>query len=172
MSHSWKLIIDFIVLAILYKVVFLSKWKTQGKRRLIVNSLMYLYISLVLYVTLMPVIASLPDLFNHPYSPMNRMPFDDYIFGRGDALRQIILNIIMMMPFGFLLPLVKKQNLVSCIFWTFLLSLGIELIQPLINGSRSGDITDIITNTTGGLLGYLLHSLLRPFIRKLLSYIE
>ena len=30
------------------------------------------------------------------------------------------------------------------------MTLGIELLQPLINGTRSSDITDIITNMTGG----------------------
>lgn len=34
------------------------------------------------------------------------------------------------------------------------LSLSIELLQPFLNGARSADITDVITNTAGGLLGY------------------
>ena len=32
---------------------------------------------------------------------------------------------------------------------------SIELLQPLISGARSSDITDVITNTVGGILGYL-----------------
>lgn len=88
---------------------------------MLVNTLMYIYIALVLYVTLMPIIVSLPFIFNHPYIPMNMLPFDDYFSGRGDTVRQILLNIIMMMPFGFLLPMVKKQNILSCLLWTFLI---------------------------------------------------
>jgi glycopeptide antibiotics resistance protein len=95
MSNSLKVAIDFIVLAILYAVVFFNRWKTKGKSKLLVNTVMYVYISLVLYVTLMPIVVSLPFIFNHPYTPMNMIPFDDYFSGRGDTVRQIILNVIM-----------------------------------------------------------------------------
>lgn len=162
-------VIDFIVLIVLYVTVFFNKWRIKGKTKLLVNTLMYIYISLVLYVTLMPIIVSLPFIFNHPYTPMNIIPFDDYFSGRGDTVRQILLNIIMMMPFGFLLPVVKKQNLLSCLLWTFLFSLGIELIQPLINGFRSADITDLITNTIGALLGYLLFLVFKPLINRIIT---
>lgn len=103
---------------------------------------------------------------------MNMIPFDDYFSDRGDALRQIILNIIMMMPFGFLLPIVKKQNLLSSVFWAFLFSLGIEVTQPLINGLRSADITDLITSTLGGLLGYLIYLVFKPLVNKLMIYLK
>ena len=136
------------------------------------NTLMYVYISLVLYVTLMPIIVSLPFIFNHPYMPMNMIPFDDYFSGRGDPVRQILLNIIVTMPFGFLLPMVKKQNLVSCLFWTFLFSLAIELTQPLMNGFRAADITDLITNTMGGLLGYLLYLIFKPLENKMVDHLK
>ncbi|HOQ37894.1 MAG TPA: VanZ family protein [Acetivibrio sp.] len=172
MSNSLKVIIDFIVLAILYAVVFFRKWRTKGKAKLVVNTLMYIYISLVLYVTLMPIVVSLPFIFNHPYVSMNMIPFDDYFSGRGDAVRQIVLNVIMMVPFGFLLPLVRKQNVLSSLLWTFLFSLGIELTQPLINGFRTADITDLITNTMGGLLGYFLYLLFKPVINKIISHLK
>jgi len=125
---------------------------------------MYLYIGLVLYVTLMPIIVKLPLILNnildYPIQSINLLPFDDYINGRGDTVRQIILNLIMMMPFGFLMPIVKKSKLFICMAQTFLFSLGIELFQPLV--FRSGDITDIITNTIGGIIGYLLYLVLKP----------
>jgi glycopeptide antibiotics resistance protein len=103
---------------------------------------------------------------------MNMIPFDDYFSGRGDAVRQIVLNVIMMVPFGFLLPLVRKQNVLFSLLWTFLFSLGIELTQPLINGFRTADITDLITNTMGGLLGYFLYLLFKPVINKIISHLK
>ena len=42
------------------------------------------------------------------------------------------------------------------------MSLGIELLQPLINGFRAADITDVITNVVGGILGYGLFLIFRP----------
>lgn len=75
MGISLKVIIDFIVLTTLYATVFFNKWRIKGKTKLLVNTLMYIYIPLVLYVTLMPIIVSLPFVFNHPYIQMNMIPF-------------------------------------------------------------------------------------------------
>jgi glycopeptide antibiotics resistance protein len=98
---------------------------------------------------------------------MQMIPFDDLIHKRGDALRQILLNTVMTIPFGFLLPLVKKQSIFTCILWTFLFSLAIELLQPLLNGLRSADVTDLITNTAGGIIGYAGYLLLKPYYLKI-----
>ena len=168
-----KEIIDFIVLIIIYIFIFYKKWKSRGKDVLFVNTTMYIYLSFVLYFTLMPIITSLPFIFNHSYTPMNLVPFIDVTFGRGDFTRQLGLNIIMTIPFGFLLPLMKKENtkLLRVVFYTFLLSLGIEILQPLINGIRSSDITDIITNVTGGIIGYIMYLIFKPLTTKILNYI-
>ena len=169
-----KEIIDFIVLIVIYIFIFYKKWKSQGKDVLFVNTIMYIYLSFVLYFTLMPIITSLPFIFNHSYTPMNLVPFIDVTFGRGDFARQVGLNIIMTIPFGFLLPLIKKENtkLLKIVFYTFLLSLGIELLQPLINGIRSADITDLITNVLGGIIGYIMYLIFKPFTTKILNYLK
>ncbi|WAA09108.1 VanZ family protein [Fervidibacillus albus] len=164
--------IDFFVLVIIYFFFFFRKWKGKGMDSLVLNSLMYVYISLVLYVTLMPIVVSLPFIFNHPYTPMHMRIFEDLFLGRGDALRQIVLNVIMMIPFGFLLPIIKKLNLWSVVLWTFLFSLSIELIQPLINGFRSSDATDIVTNTVGGMIGFLLYVLCKPVIENVIRLLK
>lgn len=165
--------VDFIVLAIIYLFIFYRKWKAEGKDILFINTLMYIYLSFVLYFTLMPVITSLPFVFNHSYVPMNLVPFIDVSYGRGDFIRQIVLNVIMTIPFGFLLPLIKsKTSLIKIMLYTFLLSLGIEILQPLVNDFRSSDITDLITNVFGGVLGYILYFLFRPLTAKILCYIK
>ena len=169
-----KEIIDFIALIVIYIFTFYKKWKSQGKDVLFVNTIMYIYLSFVLYFTLMPIITSLPFIFNHSYTPMNLVPFIDVTFGRGDFARQIVLNIIMTIPFGFLLPLIKKENtkLLKVAFYTFLLSLGIEILQPLINDCRSSYITDLITNLLGGIIGYIMYLILNTFTTKILNYIK
>ena len=63
-------------------------------------------------------------------------------------------NILMFVPVGFLLAVVLPQGLrwlspALC----FLLSLGIELGQVVFASGRLGDVTDVIGNTLGGLLG-------------------
>lgn len=105
---------------------------------------MEIYLAFGLCFTLMPIITSLPFMFNHPYTPMNLEPFIDVTYGRGDFIWQVGLNVIMTIPFGFLFPLVKnkKPKLLKIVLYTFLLSLSIEVLQPLVSGSRSSDITD------------------------------
>lgn len=55
---------------------------------------------------------------------------------------------------------------------TFVLSLSIEFLQPLINGFRSSDITDLLTNTVGGIIGYLCYILFKPAVFKVLARIK
>lgn len=172
MNTVIKYAIDFTALGALYFICFFRRWKNTGKDRLLINTLMYVYISMVLSVTLMPVIASLPNMFNHPYTPMCLELFGDYLAGRGDTVRQIVLNILMMIPFGFLLPLVKPQKLWTLILWTFLFSLAVELIQPLMSGMRASDITDLVTNTTGGILGYFIYLFLKRPLEVALKRID
>ncbi len=169
-----KEITDFIVLIILYVFILYKKWKAKGKDVLLVNTTMYIYLSFVLYFTLMPIITALPYIFNHSYTSMNLIPCIDVLNSRGDFVRQVVLNIIMTIPFGFLLPLVKKENVkvLEVVLYTFLLSLFIELLQPLINDFRSSDITDLITNVIGGFIGYLIFLIFKPLTTRVLNYIK
>ena len=162
MKYQIKYFIDFTVLVFLYAFVFFRKWRTQGRDKLLVNTLMYAYLSLVLYFTMMPVAASIPFMLDHPYKPMNLVPFIDVSLGRGDFFRQVLLNVIMTLPFGFLFPLTraKRAKFGATVFFCFLMSLGIELLQPFFD--RSSDITDLITNVTGGVLGYGLYVIFKP----------
>lgn len=115
-----KIMTDFIVLIFMYSMIFYPKWKVRGKNVLFVNTVMYIYLLFVLYFTLMPVIAALPFMFDHPYVPMNLVPFGDLTDGRGDFIRQVVLNVVMTVPFGFLFPLTQKSIGVSKQFFIHL----------------------------------------------------
>ncbi len=162
--------IDFLALALLYALVFFRKWRARGAEALLLRTLFYLYLAAVLFVTLMPVLTALPTAFAHSYRFMNLTPFIDVIMGRGDYIRQIVLNILMTVPFGFLFPLIKTPaaGFLKTVGFCFLMSLGIELLQPFIDGFRSGDVTDLITNTLGGAVGYGLLCLFRAIFPKIL----
>lgn len=168
------MVVDFLVLIIMYVMFFYPKKKKLGKAALLVNTLMYVYLSFVLYFTLMPIITSLPYIFNHPYIFMNLSLFSDLAGGKGDFIRQIVLNVVMMIPFGLLFPLTqsKRNTFIKTVLYTFILSLAIELIQPLLNGFRSSDITDLVTNTLGGVIGYIGYVIFRPSLDKFLNCIK
>lgn len=170
-------LINFILLALVYLLFFYKKWKRISKTTLMMNSLMYVYLVLVLYVTLMPFTIPLGATNNLFLDTANFIPFRDLRLNYGGAVREIILNIIMMVPFGFLYPIIQKKGILSTILGTFLFSFIIEGSQLLSSWwsslhSRSFDVTDLITNTVGGLIGYLLFKALRPVICKLLDCLE
>lgn len=169
---TMKYLIDFTTLALLYAFVFFRKWKIKGKDILLVNTLMYIYLSFVLYFTMMPIITSIPFVLNHPYKPMNMVPFIDVSAGRGDFLRQVVLNIIMTMPFGFLFPLTRNRaaKFGRTVFFCFLMSLGIEILQPFFN--RSSDVTDLITNVIGGIIGYGFCVIFKPVTFWILDHLK
>ena len=172
MKYQVKYFVDVAVLMFLYAFVFFRRWRSQGRDRLLVNTLMYAYLSLVLYFTMMPVVVSIPSMLDHPYTPMNLVPFIDVSLGRGDFFRQVLLNVIMTMPFGLLFPLTRdrRARFGATVFSCFLLSLGIELLQPFFD--RSSDVTDLITNVTGGALGYGLYALFKPVTSWVLARLK
>lgn len=161
-----QLLPDLLVLAAVYLLALRPRWKRAGKRVLAVRSLFFLYLVCVLWVTLLPVLSSLPKLAGNHYVPMELEPFRDLRNGYGNAARQLALNVVMTMPLGFLWPLVRqRRGLWRAVLAAFLMSLCIELLQPLLTTHRTSDITDVIANTAGGLVGYLLFL---PFSRPLL----
>ena len=105
---------------------------------------------------------------------MNMVPFIDVVKGRGDFLRQVVLNIVMTIPFGFLFPLTQNRTakFIRTVFFCFLMSLGIEILQPLINGLRSSDVTDLITNVIGGMLGYGFYVIFKPVTFRILYHLK
>ncbi len=67
-------------------------------------------------------------------------------------------NVIGFIPFGMLTPILfpVAKRMISVICLTFLLSLSFETLQ-LIFKVGSFDVDDLLLNTIGGLLGYILY---------------
>ncbi|WP_142312485.1 VanZ family protein [Bacillus toyonensis] len=75
-----------------------------------------------------------------------------------------LLNIVLFMPLGFLLPTIWPQfrKMKNTIYAGFFFSLAIELSQLL--NSRITDIDDVFTNTLGAIIGYVLYRALFKMI--------
>ncbi|MEI5524874.1 VanZ family protein [Streptomyces brasiliscabiei] len=75
-----------------------------------------------------------------------------------DALKQVGGNILLGVPFGLLLPVLAPgaRGLLRVPALTALMMLLVELVQGALVTGRAFDIDDVILNTTGALLGYLL----------------
>ena len=173
-------IMDFLILGVIYLAFFFKRWKTKNKDKFLIFNLLYLYIGLVLFVTLMPFRLPIPGIMgtnNLFLQTINWIPFRDLFQNYGNAVREIVLNVIMMMPFGFLVPLVKKGSIFHISIWTFAFSMSIETMQLFYawagsHASRTFDITDLITNTFGGIVGYILYLVFRPISERILSQLR
>ncbi|MGA5743506.1 VanZ family protein [Bacillus bombysepticus] len=71
-----------------------------------------------------------------------------------------LLNIVLFMPLGFLLPTIWSQfrKMKNTVCAGFFFSLAIELNQLLNN--RITDIDDVFTNTLGAIVGYVIYRVL------------
>ncbi len=104
-------------------------------------------------------------LFEHQSRAINLIPF----YGYSQGIREMIVNFIVFVPSGLLLGILFKQtSFGQKLGFIFAFSLGVEIIQYVLAIGLS-DITDLITNTLGGLAGLGLYALGNKYIdsRKL-----
>ena len=87
-------------------------------------------------------------------------PFIGMITGPIDT----ILNVILFVPLGFFLPLLYKKyhNIKAIALTGLLLSLAVEFVQMFDWGSS--DINDLMTNTAGACVGFLIYFLLSKIL--------
>lgn len=135
---------------------FIHKRKFHGEKKFpwgkVLLWLMFIgYLVIVLYATLMRMSGVRAQYNLHLFKAW-REAWNDYSVKK---LANVLLNVAMFVPFGFLLPLLWKHG---CKWYVsipsgFGFSLAIELIQLL---SHRGifDVDDLFTNTLGTALGY------------------
>lgn len=148
---------DVLIILLLFIKIILPKFKSEKRLDTIFSLIFFVYLTIVYSLTLMP-FRPLQHILNSTADwKLNFYPFADVIHSYGPAVKEASLNVLMMVPFGLLLPLVKKKqiNVFRVGFYTFLLSLFIEVLQML-DPMRASDVTDLITNTIGGIIGYCL----------------
>jgi glycopeptide antibiotics resistance protein len=84
------------------------------------------------------------------------------------VLTNIVGNIVAFIPFGMILPVIRKKTrkFYIIILLSFELSFIVEVIQ-LISKVGSFDVDDLILNTLGGTIGYLIFYICNRLRRKL-----
>ena len=99
------------------------------------------------------------------------MPFESYLMvfseGNMENLLQILMNIVMYIPIGFLLPccfeLFERYRYV--ILLAVMSSTGIELVQGIFKIGLF-EVDDIINNTIGAAVGVAIYALFHKWMRK------
>ncbi|MEU3982006.1 VanZ family protein [Streptomyces sp. NPDC026672] len=75
-----------------------------------------------------------------------------------DAVKQIGGNVVLGIPFGILVPVLapRARGVLWVLFLTAAVMLLVELAQGALVTGRAFDVDDVILNTSGALVGYLL----------------
>ncbi len=103
----------------------------------------------------------------HRIDTRERVNLEPFLMFKQFALssKQVIGNAVMLLPLGIFLPLMFRR--LSGFFAVFFISLftavSIELMQ-LITSFRSTDIDDVILNTSGAIVGYILYRLVTAMV--------
>src|SRR4030095_7420886 len=84
------------------------------------------------------------------------------IYEPGD--KQIVGNLVMLFPLGIYLPILYKRlnNFFLVLLVSLLFSVLIEFFQ-LATRFRSADVDDVILNTTGAIVGFLMFRMICLF---------
>lgn len=91
---------------------------------------------------------------------LNLIPFSEVLNGNFDKL-DIVGNIILFVPLGIYINILIKDTKISkSIFIIAMISFVFEFSQYIF-GIGASDITDIITNTTGGIIGIGIYMLIK-----------
>lgn len=157
-----KTIILGVLIAICGTLIVLSLISANGKV-FIKNSAWCLLVG-YLFLTISATIIFREVSETYRYS---LYPFWNYTDLYNEMLAQIILNVVMFIPIGFLIGVAKENmNTLKILRIGCLLSLTIEIIQLI---SRRGvfNIDDIIHNTLGCFIGFSCFVLCYKLIRRI-----
>lgn len=125
------------------------------------NILLFLYIFTLTFLILFKLSLDIPSLVTT--RSINLIPFY-YDKETTFHLKEIIENILIFIPLGLLLKM-KDLSPQKIFLLGFLLSFTYEFLQYIFSIGVS-DITDIIANTIGAILGSLVYSILSHFIHN------
>ena len=169
-NKVYNVIIDVLPMVILFSIVMssvrlvtvaYSKEKIQWRKE--IKNLIYVIYTFILFVLVTS--TDFESVGN------NFIPFKEimrYKSTSGLFYRNVIGNILLFLPFGYLITDMVQSKANKCnpfitLILTSITSISIELIQLFIG--RSFDIDDIILNIFGGLLGYIIYKLLHLLLK-------
>lgn len=147
--------IPVMVALVLYYILLFVMGKKQTMSHIIVSFVFCFYLVGILTMTGVCIGGSFaPRIVYVPFVDMIRGPIDT------------VLNIFLFVPLGFMLPILyrKYDRIGKIALVALLVSLSVEIAQMF--GTGATDINDLITNTVGACLGFVLFRVVCKVIPK------
>lgn len=149
-SDIWPMLIIILVIICSLRITYII---TRHKKFQLHKELIYL-ISIIYILCLFHVVT----FQDSNYGVSNFIPFHEmfrYEIGSAKFMKNILGNIMLFIPYGFLSSyLLKNKKFTIISILTIITSVTIETVQYYIG--RVFDIDDVLLNLVGGILGFLI----------------
>jgi len=138
----------------------------ENRQRNLTRGLLLIYLLVLTWIILFKMQINLSYIGRMQYRNVNLIPFQGSAVVNGRIeLSEIILNVIVFVPFGVYISMLKENwNILKKTAPFFLTSLAYESLQYILSIGAS-DITDLIGNTLGGISGVVLFWLLSKVLK-------
>lgn len=150
LPNVWPMMVIILVIVVSLRIAYLV---TKHKKFLLHKELIYLIA--IVYILCLFYVVTFQD---SNYGVSNFVPFKEifrYSIGSHKFFKNILGNIMLFIPYGFLSSyLLKNKSISLTVLLSLIVSVTIEVVQYYIG--RVFDIDDIILNVLGGLIGCLL----------------
>lgn len=162
----WPMILIFIVVLSTIRIEYLIE---KNERFVLYKE--FFSLLFIIYILLLFGLVTNTDVQSYGN---NFMPFKEilrYEFGSKYFMWNVVGNVLIFMPFGFIVSLILNSAKVNRpLIITLITSLTIELVQMSIG--RTFDIDDILLNCLGGIFGFLLYIGLTAIKRHLPKFLQ
>ncbi|MGG0811289.1 VanZ family protein [Paenibacillus alvei] len=152
--------------AIIFCIVFQTGFLLKAQKKLSIKHFLWVYVFLF-YLALVYMVTGVGNIWViGKYETLIRISEINLLPFASEGITTYILNIILFMPLGFLLPTIWPQfrTIKNVAYTGLFFSLAIELSQLL--NHRITDIDDLLMNTLGAIIGYLIYRALFKMIYK------
>lgn len=128
----------------------------DSKTNKLTNALFVIYLIALFWIIVFK--FSVPFSYLGYMRSINLIPFNESLIINGKlAFNEIIMNMVIFVPLGIYAGvLFKRWTIGKKLFLFFLISLICEALQFIL-GVGASDITDVISNTLGGITGLLIY---------------
>lgn len=149
-NDFWPTTVIFIFIISLIRILYLKK---NGKKFVLYKEMLSLMF--IIYLLLLFELVTYKEV---EYRSLNLIPFQEifrYDINSSGFYKQVLGNILLFIPLGYFMAYyIRNLKLGNIFFSSFIISVVIETVQYFIG--RCFDIDDIILNTVGGLIGFLI----------------
>lgn len=147
---------EFVLLALLVFPFFIWRRRRRGAKHVLYSGLFYIYIAGVITFTLFPIVL------DWEWGLAGKTHHVEGALFRWFVWREALLNIVLTLPLGMLYPFLWKHSwpkttLLAILSGTAIETAQLVLLMTTIHYQRVVDISDVLFNFVGVMLGYIVY---------------